>query len=469
MNVLSQKLNDAAFWIEKADAEVGVIAAGDSPGMAFLRREARAKLPELPIPGTHLEAFRYTDFEKYFDRSWQYNFQPEEMPVNVESFFTCEVYGLDTWLITLYNGWYTYKNAPLRILPNGTIIGSLNRAMREAPEIVDTWLGKAAQLNDFFAALNTSFAVDGFFIYVPDGVHLDKPIQMVNVVNHSSPLFMQTRHLIIIGKGSSAKLVHCDDSHNHTAGFTNSLTEVFMGRDSQVEYYKMQNINDESVIVNKTFIHQKGHSLLKTFGVCLNGGLIRNEIYNPLLEPHAEADHYGLFLMDKKQQSDNIISVIHAASDCQSNQLYKGILDDYARGVFHGHIHVMRDAQRTVAYQSNRNVLLTDKAVINTKPFLEIYADDVKCSHGATVGQLDAEALFYLRARGIDESNARLLLMYAFAAEVLDHISISTLQDRLDDLVKKRLRGELSICDQCVLHCKTPEKPIDFQIDYSKI
>lgn len=127
------------------------------------------------------------------------------------------------------------------------------------------------------------------------------------------------------------------------------------------------------------------------------------------------------------------------------------------------------DAQRTAAYQSNRNILLTDKAVINTKPFLEIYADDVKCSHGATVGQLDADAMFYLRARGIDISNARLLLMYAFAADVLNHISIPTLHDRLDDLVKKRLRGELSICDQCVLHCKTPEKPIDFEIDMSKI
>jgi Fe-S cluster assembly protein SufD len=469
MNVISQRLNDAAFWIEKAKQEAGIITTGDSPGMAALRKTALAKLPEQPVPGTYLEAYRYTDLEKYFDTSWQYNIQPSEMPVNVESFFACEVYGLDTWLITMYNGWYTYKNAPLRILPNGTIIGSLSRAMREAPEIVDAWIGNAANLNDYFAALNAAFASDGFFIYVPDGVHLEKPIQMVNVVNHASPLFMQTRHLIIVGKGSSVKLVHCDDSHNHTAGFTNSVTEVFIGRDSQVEYYKMQNINDDSVILNKTFINQQGGSSLNTYGICLHGGLIRNEIYNQLLQPHAEANHYGLFLMDKKQQSDNIVSVMHAASDCQSNQLYKGILDDYARGVFNGHIHVKPDAQRTAAYQSNRNILLTDKAVINTKPFLEIYADDVKCSHGATVGQLDADAMFYLRARGIDSSNARLLLMYAFAADVLNHISIPTLHDRLDDLVKKRLRGELSICDQCVLHCKTPEKPIEFEIDMSKI
>lgn len=469
MNIVSQRLNDAAFWVEIAREESLGFGANDTAGMTQIREDALKKLPFLPSPSTSLEAYRYTDFEKYFDRNWEYFTQPEEMPVNVESFFSCEVYGLDTWLITMYNGWYTYKNAPLRILPNGTIVGSLARAMREAPEIVDAWLGKAATLNDYFSALNAALAADGFFIYVPDGVQLEKPIQMVNVVNHSSPLFMQTRHLIIVGKGSSVKLVHCDDSHNHTAGFTNSVTEVFMGKHAQVEYYKMQNINDESVIVNKTFINQQGSSSLKTYGICLHGGLIRNEIYNQLLEPHCEAHHYGLFLMDKKQQSDNIVSVIHAAPDCQSNQLYKGILDDYARGVFNGHIHVMRDAQRTAAYQSNRNILLTDKAVINTKPFLEIYADDVKCSHGATVGQLDANAMFYLRARGIDESNARLLLMYAFAAEVLENITIPTLHDRLDDLVKKRLRGELSICDQCVLHCKTPEKPIEFEIDMSKI
>ncbi|MCX7638759.1 MAG: hypothetical protein N2044_13025, partial [Cyclobacteriaceae bacterium] len=153
MKIVSQRLNDAGFWVEKAREESLVLGANDSPGRARMREEALRKLPHLPAPSTALEAYRYTDFEKYFERNWEYSTQPGEIPVHVESFFSCEVYGLDTWLITMYNGWYTYKNAPLRILPNGTIVGSLARAMREAPEIVDAWLGKAANPNDYFSAL----------------------------------------------------------------------------------------------------------------------------------------------------------------------------------------------------------------------------------------------------------------------------------------------------------------------------
>ena len=173
--------------------------------------------------------------------------------------------------------------------------------------------------------------------------------------------------------------------------------------------------------------------------------------------------------MDKNQHVDNQVFIDHAVPDCTSNELFKGILDDHATAVFNGHILVRKDAQRTNAYQTNRNILLTDKATVNAKPFLEIYADDVKCSHGATVGQLDDNALFYIKSRGISEYNARLLLMYAFAAEVINEITIQPLKDRMDDLVKKRLRGELAVCDQCVLHCKHQEKKYEFDIDISKL
>jgi Fe-S cluster assembly protein SufD len=174
--------------------------------------------------------------------------------------------------------------------------------------------------------------------------------------------------------------------------------------------------------------------------------------------------------MDRHQHIDNQVYINHSAPECTSRELFKGILDDHASGVFNGHINVNRDAQQTNAFQTNRNILLTDKATIDTKPFLEIYADDVKCSHGATVGQLDAEALFYIRSRGISANNARILLMYAFAAEVTNKIAIPELRQRMDDMVKKRLRGELSQCEQCVLNCSQHEHDkVEFAIDLTKI
>jgi Fe-S cluster assembly protein SufD len=217
------------------------------------------------------------------------------------------------------------------------------------------------------------------------------------------------------------------------------------------------------------FFNLERDARLTTNAITLNGGLIRNEHYVKLNGENCEANVMGVYLVDKTQHVDNQVFIDHAYPNCYSNELFKGILDDSARAVFNGHILVRRDAQKTNAFQNNKNILLTDKAVVNTQPFLEIYADDVKCSHGATVGQLDETAMFYLRSRGISIENARLLLMYAFAAEVINHIKIEPLKIRIDDMVKKRLRGELSICEQCVLHCSTMEQEVKFDIDMSKV
>ena len=197
--------------------------------------------------------------------------------------------------------------------------------------------------------------------------------------------------------------------------------------------------------------------------------MLRNNTNVLFNGPHGIANVYGLYLMDRKQHVDNHLYVDHAVPNCTSVELFKGIMDENASGVFNGHVYVRKDAQKTNAYQGNRNILLTDTAKVNSKPFLEIYADDVKCSHGSTTGQLDAEALFYLMQRGIGSESARMLLMFAFANEIVSKISIPELRHRIEDMVKKRLQGELQICEQCVLHCNTPEHPIDFNIDLSKI
>jgi Fe-S cluster assembly protein SufD len=467
MNTL---LNDIGHLNELFTQNFGIISRYDSEEWRKTRLDAMASFTAGGLPASDNERWRNTDIAHPLSFDYEMYCEDFQQNIDVEKIFACEVPEFDTFLITMVNGWYTYRNSSLRILPNGVIIGSLGRALRDAPELVYAHLGKYANYHDnAFAALNTAFASDGIFIYVPDNTVVSKPIQMVNVVDHPNNLFLQTRNLVVVGKNSRLELVQCDDSHNHVAGFTNTVTEVFVGENARVDHYKMQNINDHSTVLHSAWFELGRSSGLNTHAISLNGGLIRNETFVALRGEGGDANIYGLYLMDKKQQTDNLVFVDHAAPNCTSSEMFKGILDDYAQAVFNGHILVRRDSQKTAAYQSNRNILLTDKAKVSSQPFLEIYADDVKCSHGATVGQLDAEAMFYMRSRGIGEENARMLLMYAFAAEVIGKIGIESLRERIDDLVKKRLRGELSICDQCVLHCKTPDQPVVFEIDMSKI
>jgi Fe-S cluster assembly protein SufD len=350
------------------------------------------------------------------------------------------------------------------------IAGSLAAAMASYPELFEQHYGKYADKEkDSFQALNMAFAQDGFFIYVPDNVVVDKPMQMVSIINWDKELFIQTRNLVIMGKNSKMTMVHCDDSTNQEAMLKNSVTEVFIDEGANLEHYKLQNLNNQSTLINATWFRQMKDSILTSNAITLNGGLIRNYTHTVLDGEGASADIYGVYLMDKTQHVDNQVYVDHAKPNCYSNELFKGILDEEATASFHGHILVRKDAQQTNAFQNNKNILMSDTAKAHSKPFLEIYADDVKCSHGATVGQLDPEAMFYLRQRGICEANARLLLLYAFAGEIVEKVSIEALRERVDDMIRKRLKGELHICDTCALHCEGPNKEILFEIDMTKV
>jgi Fe-S cluster assembly protein SufD len=442
----------------------------DPAEVKAIREKAFSDFLKMDFPTIKWEAWKNTDLKKVLAKEYSFYFEPVEEKIDLENVFRCEVPDFDTHIISLYNGWYIYRDQPLTKLPDGTILGSFARAMAEYPEIILKHYNKYAQNNkNGLNSLNTAYAQDGIFIYVPDGVETYRTIQMVNILNKEDNLFVQNRNLVVVGKNSKLTLVHCDDSHNHKSSFTNTVTEVFMDEGSKVDHYKLQNLNNDTSLINSTFFYLSANSNLSSFAISLNGGLIRNDIRVKLDGEGSNADVNGLYLVDKEQHVDNQVFIDHAKANCTSNELFKGILDDQSTAVFNGHILVRKDAQKTNAYQKNRNVLLTDKASVYAKPFLEIYADDVKCSHGATVGQLDDEALFYIKSRGISEYNAKLLLMYAFAAEVINKISILPLKERIDDLVKKRLRGELAICDQCVLHCKNQEKQYEFKIDMSQL
>jgi Fe-S cluster assembly protein SufD len=274
--------------------------------------------------------------------------------------------------------------------------------------------------------------------------------------------------LIILGQHAKLSLVQCDDSLQSDKSLCNHVIEVVLNENSKLNYYKMENKDKQSLSMNHIFVRQKANSNFVSNAITFNAGFIRNMIHVNLIEPFADAKLYGLYLVDKKQFVDNQVYVNHMVPDCTSYQMYKGIADDEARANFNGHIVVRPQAQRTSAYQTNKNIALTDEAKITTKPFLEIYADDVKCSHGATIGQLDEEALFYLKSRGICERNARTLLMYAFANEIVNYVEIDSLRERLLEMTQKRLSGELTACSHCAFPCGE-EKNFSFKIDLSKI
>jgi Fe-S cluster assembly protein SufD len=434
-----------------------------------LREEAIGVFEKNGIPDLNTENWRFTDLEPLFFNSFNHNFNNQSRPFDIESIFTCDVYDLDTYSVTLLNGWFVYKNAPLTTLSNGTIIGSLSKAMEIYPDLVEKYLGKAANMEQpGLVALNTAFFQDGLFIYVPEDTIVEKPIQLINIVDSEDPIMLQPRYLIIQERGSRLTVVHCDHSLTHNLSLTNTVSEIFLAKDAFLDHYKIQNKGTNSAVINNAFFKQKTGSELVSNALTLNGGFTKNMINVLLEEKECKAALNGLYLMDSNQHVDNQLFVDHAAPDCLSDQLYKGILDDESTAVFSGKIMVRRDAQKTLAYQNNKNILLTDESKANAQPQLEIYADDVKCSHGATVGQLNTEAMFYLRSRGLCERTARQMLLLAFAGEVIQKISIVPLRERIDKLVEKRLKGELSVCDQCVLHCNSKE-PTVFNIDVSKL
>jgi Fe-S cluster assembly protein SufD len=350
--------------------------------------------------------------------------------------FRCDVADLDAHGIVLLNGFYPTIHDKLRQLPSGVWIGSLIEASLRFPDLIEKHYGKYAHSKtDGLVHLNTAMASDGVFVYVPEGVRFNKPVQVVNLVQSEDDMFNQHRNLIIVEKSAEFSIIICDHTLSPRKFLTNAVTEVYVGENAHFDLIRVQ--NEHNAACNMT----------------LHGGLIRNSTYHYLGGENADTSSYGLYLTDKWQHVDNYVNVDHAFPNCTSNQLFKGVLDDMSTGAFNGRILVRPDAQKTLAYQKNNNILLTDDAKMDSKPQLEIYADDVKCSHGATVGQLDENALFYLQSRGINKREARLMLMFGFAHEVIQNIKVEPLRERMDNLVMQRLRGELSRCASCVVKC----------------
>jgi Fe-S cluster assembly protein SufD len=418
------------------------------------REEAFLKYAKLGIPTKKNEAYRYTNLNTFFNHGYKSIFMPVPSDFVRAEEFRCDVQDLDAHGLVLLNGFYPTLNDKLKQLPNGVWVGSLNEASVKFEDLIKKHYGKYAKSDsDGLIHLNTAMASDGVFIYVPKNVVLKKPVQIIDLVHSEEDMFNQHRNLVIVEKGAEITLIVCDHTLTPQKFLTNAVTEIYVGENSHFDIIRVQNEHNNACKITHTFIHQERNSYAASNNITLHGGLVRNSTYHYLAGEGSQSYSYGLYLADKFQHIDNFVNVEHAAPNCTSNQLFKGVLDDMATGAFNGRIFVGKDAQGTVAYQKNNNILLTDDAKMDTKPQLEIYADDVKCSHGATVGQLDENALFYLQSRGINKHEARLMLMFGFAHEVIQNINIEALRDRMDNLVMQRLKGELSRCASCMVKC----------------
>ena len=427
------------------------IAAGMPAAMNRQRESAISQFDEKGLPEKGRERYRFTDIMGAFGHTYGYAIGPQKEQVDRQKAFRCAVPGLDTYTITVGNGWIDTQNGNL---PAGVTVAGLAEGAQLHPDIFEANYNRlAATKNDTIISLNTAFARGGLFLYIPDNVVVDKPIQIVNVLSGGNPLMVNQRNLIVAGRGSQAKIVFCDHTLAERQFLLNNVTEVVMLDGSQLDCYSIQNLNDHSSQISSILIEQNANSQLLANTLTLHGGFVRNNLEVLMNGQHAEANIYGLSLPCGHQHIDNFTYIDHAVPNCTSYELYKNVLNGDSVGAFGGYVLVRTDAQKTNAMQSNKNICISPSARMYTKPQLEIYADDVKCSHGATVGQLDENALFYMRQRGIGEEEAKMMLMSAFAHEVVRTIRIPILADRYAEMIENRLRGKQAACGDCFMKC----------------
>ena len=424
-----------------------------APAMNGLRDASFAQFEKLGFPTVALENYKYTDLKESLSIDYGLNINRIPIPVNPYDVFKCDVPGIHSYLYFVVNdGFYPVTDPRNTQLPDGVIIGSVKEVAVSHPELLKDYFGKLSSTKeDGLIAFNGAFAQDGFFMYVPENVILDKPVQLVNIMRADVDFMAVSHNVIILEKGAKAQLLVCDHTVDEVRFLSNRVTEVFVAENATYEHYKLENTHNKTTNLSTLLIDQDSSSNVLANVITLHNGVTRNMIEIDVDGEHCETSLCGMVIGDKNQQVDNFTSIIHNKPNCNSRELFKYVLDDTSKGAFTGKLYVAKDAQKTAAFQTNRNILLKKTAKMRTKPQLEIYADDVKCSHGATIGSLDETALFYMRQRGISADEARLLLMFAFTNDVIENIRIPALQDRIKLLVEKRLRGELSKCEGCVI------------------
>ncbi len=415
-------------------------AAGNGAGwLRSIRRGAIARFSELGFPTPREEDWRFTNVAAIAETSFSLprDGRVELGPQALEPF---RFSGSVCSQLVFVNGRYAPAISWLRPLSEGVQIGSLAQTLTDAPGLLEPYLARYADYqHDGFCALNTGFMEDGAFVRIARGTVLEEPIYLLYVTSAPVPTITHPRNLIIAGDGSQATVVEDYLTLSGGVHFSNVITEVVVGENSVLSHYQIERESTEAFHVSTLRVQQGRSSSVASHSVLLGGALVRNNIHPVMAGEGGDCLINGLFMATGRQHMDNYMKVEHASPHCGSRQFYNGILDGQSRGVFHGRIVVHKAAQKTDAKQTNRNLLLSNEAQIDTKPQLEIYADDVKCTHGATIGQIDEDAIFYLRSRGIAETSARDILLSAFAREILERMKLEPLRKHLEALITQWL------------------------------
>ena len=425
-----------------------------SPVLNARRAEAFAAFRRLGFPTRRLEKYKYTDISKLFEPDYGLNLRRVPVEVNPYEVFRGTVPQLSTSPYFVVNdAFYTSANGH-HDLPEGMLVGSLLSFSEQYPDLVSAYYGKLADVQtDGLTAFNTVFAQDGLLIYVPRGVVMDHPLQLINLMRAEHDMLACRRILIILEEGAQLTLLTCDHALDGAKTLSTQVIEAFVAPDAHLHLYELEETATDHIRLNQLYVQQQAHSEVLLNGMTLMGGVTRCTTHVRLAGEGATLHAYGMAIEDGSQVVDNHVFVEHAAPRCTSDQLFKYVLDDASIGAFAGLVKVLPGAHHTESRQTNRNLCATRQARMYTQPQLEIYNDDVQCSHGATVGQLDESALFYMRQRGISLHEARLLLMFAFVDDVVSAVRIPTLRDRLRQLVELRFRGELgkgcAACNIC--------------------
>ena len=440
-----------ALWQEHG----ALIDAKAPEALNRLRPEAASSLIERGLPSPKDEDYRHTDLDRILAPDFGVNVGRVKIDVNPSETFRCDVPMLSTSLFLIVNDAFAETAGCRRMLPEGVDVMSLAAYARSNPGFVSDHYGRLADMANPIVALNTLLCQDGIVIRVRKGVKVEPTIQIVNIFNNSAALLAARRVLIVMEEDAEAKVLVCDHTQSSDVDFCSlQVVEVYAGVRSRLDFYDLEESTRRTSRLSSLWLRQEAGSEVLLDAMTLYNGTTRNEFYTSFAGRHARLRMLGMGIEDDSRRLDTYSRIAHDVPDCNTDELFKYTVDDEAMGAFSGLIYVAEGASKTEAFQSNRNLVGSDTAKMHSKPQLEIYNDDVKCSHGTAIGQLDEKQLFYMMTRGISEAQARFMLKQAFMSDVIDGISLAPLRDRLKLMVERRFAGEKAACASCPVSCK---------------
>lgn len=452
--IISEPMSALKQYIDLYREHRGLLDGNSAHTLNIRRDDALKALEEMTLPRKGSENYETTDLEEILAPDYGINIARVNIDVNPAASFHCGVPNMSTSLFMLVNDIYAESATAREGLPEGIEVGSLRNFAINHPEISADHYARLADINNPIVALNTLLAQDGIAIYVRKGVKVEKPLQIVNILQNGVPLMAVRRLLIIVGEDAEVKILSCDHTQNPDVDFLALQTiEVFAGRNSRIDFYDLEESTEKTSRLSALYLRQEEGSRVLVDGITLYNGNTRNEYFCSYAGEHAELRLLGMGIEDRRRHLDTYSKIEHRTKNCHTDELFKYVVDDEAVGAFAGLIQVAPGADKTEAYQSNRNIVAADTARMFSKPQLVINADDVKCSHGTAIGQLDEMQLFYMQTRGIPEATAKLLLKQAFMADVIDGVRLEGLKDRLHMLVERRFAGASANCQACRSAC----------------